>query len=127
MKYLIYLLSTLVLLSCNKTEGEGGFATIKGTIVTYDLNSAGELTATYPATDEDVYIIYGTEDNTYNDKTTTSYDGSYIFTNLNKGTYTLYVYSQCDTCLSGQNAITKEILITDKKEVFDTGEIIRYD
>ncbi len=127
MKYALIFVSLISLISCNKTEGEGGFATIKGLVTTYNLNGAGELIETYPAADEDVFIIYGTEDNVYNDKIATSFDGTFSFSYLNPGTYTLYVYSKCDSCPDGNNAIKKQVIISEKKEVVDAGEIIRYD
>jgi hypothetical protein len=51
------------------------------------------------ASDEDIYIIYGDEDDTFDDRTRTSFDGSYKFQFLNKGNYRVFVYSE-DTNLT---------------------------
>jgi len=48
---------------------------------------------------EDVYIIYGTQDNMYDDRTKTNYDGTFQFANLRKGSYRIFAYSQ-DASLS---------------------------
>ena len=118
---------TLVLGSCNKTEGEGGTSSIQGKIWVINLNAAGETVGEYYAMDQDVFIIYGDSDATYNDKFATSYDGSYVFNNLVEGTYTLFVYSKCDTCQSGQEVFTKTVEITEKKQLITVEYLIIYE
>ena len=118
---------TLVLGSCNKTEGEGGTSSIQGKIWVINLNAAGETVGEYYAMDQDVFIIYGDSDATYNDKFATSYDGSYVFNNLVEGTYTLFVYSKCDTCQSGQEVFTKAVEITEKKQLITVEDLIIYE
>lgn len=44
--------------------------------------------------DEDVYIIYGNEDEIYDDNVKTNFDGSFEFNNLRKGKYKLFAYSK---------------------------------
>ena len=62
-KLTIYTLSLFILFifsSCNKIEGEGGAATIKGKITVQDYNNAGTtLQDTYPGAVRDVYIVHG--------------------------------------------------------------------
>lgn len=123
---LIYIIAS-TLIACNKIEGEGGTSTIIGTVTTNNLNGSGELVATYPAADEDVFIIYGNESNTYDDKTSTSFDGSYKFAYLTPGDYTIFIYSDCKTCDSGQEEIKTTITITEKGEVVNAGELINND
>ena len=101
----IAVVSILVSLSsCEKLPGEGGTSTIRGKIFIRDLNSSGVLQAEYYAPEERVYIIYG-DDEFYGNDTRTNYDGTYEFNYLHKGSYTVYAYSDCDTCESQIEAI----------------------
>ena len=101
--------------SCERSEGEGGKATIEGfiykivddgTIVkrdTFYYNKEGEkmdttvysfVRDTIIAADEDVYIIYGGDaEEHYGDKTKTSYNGKYRFQYLVEGNYSVYAYN----------------------------------
>ena len=108
MKYIVKpnILSTLLLLSffvvsCNTEEGEGGKSTVQGKVYkvlhpsnSYSLvNDSLILEAdTFPASKEDVYIVYGDQP-IYGDKMETGYDGFYRFEYLTKGTYKVYAYS----------------------------------
>jgi hypothetical protein len=102
----------IMISACTKNEGIGGSSTIKGKITETIYNSSGNATASYPAQDFDVFIIYGTENTFYNDDIKTSYDGSFEFKYLEKGNYTVFVYEDCITCPSGK----KEILVSTKIE-----------
>ncbi|MBK7131031.1 MAG: hypothetical protein IPM74_18790 [Crocinitomicaceae bacterium] len=113
-----FLLITLVLIlasACNKEAGRGGTSSILGKVHVYDINGIGDTIAEYDAMDEDVFIIYGENDDTYDDKFSCSFDGTYRFDYLNTGTYTLYAYSRCDTCNDGVQPIFKTVEITEKK------------
>lgn len=107
--------------SCKKVEGPGGAATIKGHILKEKM-IAGQAYF-HDAADEDVYLIYGNEDSFYDDDIKTSYDGTFEFNYLEEGNYQLFVYSDCPTCLSGDTIIKRDIVISEKKEVFDLGTI----
>jgi hypothetical protein len=125
MKKIVFLLIlSAIIFSCNKIEGEGGTSSIKGKLIINDVNGSGELQATFSGADEDVFIIYGEDNNTYSDKVSTSYDGSYKFDNLVVGTYKLFSYSKCDTCASGITEVVVKTLISNKKEVVYASDII---
>ena len=113
----------LVAVSCNKEAGEGGTSSITGSILVNDFNGAGVFVESYPGQDEDVYIIYGTEDQTYDDNFSTSHDGTFRFDYLTPGDYTIFVYSRCDTCAGGQEAIKRTINIADNKTEYTVGTI----
>ena len=114
----------LVITSCAKEEGQGGSASIKGFVYEYKINAFSlDTTARYAAADQDVYIIYGNEDTFYDDNIKTSYDGSFIFPYLQKGKYTVFVYEDCATCLSGKKEILRTIEITKKNQVIDLDTI----
>ncbi|MCF8408993.1 MAG: hypothetical protein K9G36_08485 [Crocinitomicaceae bacterium] len=102
----------LFLISCSKYEGEGGSATIKGVIREQKYNSLGNVIAEYPIADQDVYIIYGNGNTFYDDDIKTSYDGSFQFRYLKKGSYKIFVYEDCSTCPSGKKEIIVPVEIT---------------
>lgn len=123
---LLLILSIIVLIisnSCKKVEGSGGGATIKGIIQEQKYNALGNIIAEYPGSDVDVYLIYGTTDQFYDDDVKTSYDGSFVFNYLQKGTYTVFVYEDDATQPSGKNVIKQTFEITEKGQVKDLGTI----
>ncbi len=116
----------LVFSSCKKVEGTGGSSTIKGKITALDYNGAGVYQNNkYDAMDHKVFIIYGEGKTTHDDKIETSYDGSFEFKYLEKGTYTIYTYEKCfgGNCDAGMSVIIKQATISKKKEVVDIGTI----
>jgi len=117
MKQLLFLLVCFILFfSCSKYEGQGGAATLKGVVIEQRYNSLGNVIASYPAPDQDVYIIYGSENTFYDDDIKTSFDGSFEFRYLRKGSYKIFVYEDCITCPSGKKEVLKEIEITEKNQ-----------
>lgn len=119
----LLLFSATILLSCNKTEGEGGTSTIEGKVYLRKVDGFGNTLEEYYAADRDVYIIYGTGSKTYNDKFSTSYDGSFYFSNLTKGKYTIFAYTRCDACASGDTIVSQVVDITENKSTIDLGTI----
>jgi hypothetical protein len=113
----------LLLSSCKKEEGVGGTSTISGKVYAKEYSSAGNLLAEYYAQEERVYIIYG-DGTTYDNDFRTSYDGSYKFQYLNKGTYKVFCYSNCDTCASGSIAVIKEVEITSNNSSVELEDIV---
>lgn len=118
-------------ISCKKTEGEGGSATITGKIYVKDYNgSFTSINAQYYATKEDVFIIYG-DQVTYGDKVSTNYDGTYEFKYLQKGKYKIYAYSKDSTgayngtvnANAAPKAIIETVEISKKKEAVQVPEI----
>mgnify|MGYP006186978557 FL=1 len=109
--------------SCKKVEGTGGGATIKGIIQEQKYNALGNIIAEYPGSDLDVYLIYGTSDQFYDDDVKTSYDGSFVFNYLQKGTYTIFVYEDDATQPSGKNVVKQTFEITEKGQEVDLGTI----
>lgn len=116
-KQLIIFLSVIsILISCSKDEGRGGLASIRGKVYGYDINTSNEITDSGYVANYDVFISYGS--NTWvDDKTETSYTGDYSFDELTPGKYTLFVHSQCNSCLFNQESFVQEVEIKDSKEV----------
>ncbi len=100
--------------SCERSEGEGGKATIEGfvykivdegAIVVDTLKQTDEygavtgtdylysfVTDTIVAAKEDVFIVYG-DDDFYGDDIETDFEGRYQFRYLVEGNYTIFVYN----------------------------------
>lgn len=130
MKSLILFAATCSILfftACNKEPGEGGTSSITGKVLVINLNASGDTISQYYGMDEDVYIIYGEDTETYNDKFSTSLDGSFAFNYLTPGKYTIFAYSKCDVCDSGQNAVSATVEITDKKQAIVMDDLIIFD
>lgn len=126
------LLCFTTLISCQKEPGEGGTSTIRGKILVVNLNAEGDtVQAPYYAMDQDVFIIYGDENQTYDDKFATSLDGSFEFNYLTPGSYTIYAYSECvecptgcDACPSGERAVIRTVEISEKKQEIVLEDIV---
>ncbi len=92
---------------CTKEPGLGGTCTLTGRVWAEERNNAGTLLRAYWLADERVYIVYG-ESPVYNDDMRTHYDGTYRFEDLRPGRYTVFCYSDCDTCTSGTRPVFAE-------------------
>ena len=136
MKQLLGMIAFCALLvSCSKTAGDGGAATISGKVdvEVRDILFVSQSTVyTAPAYDHDVYIIYG-DDTSPSDRVRTNFDGEYSFENLRKGDYTIYVYSRDTTAeaVAGTAprdfAIAKEVSIADRKQEKNDIDFLIYD
>lgn len=124
MRLLAITLLVFIVVSCRKIEGPGGTSTIQGKIIMQEYDAFNQLIAEYDAADERVFILYGTDDNTYDDDFRTSYDGSYRFDYLTKGSYRIFVYSDCNTCESGNETIIVDVSITENKSTIILPDII---
>lgn len=113
----ILLLSTvLVWASCEKEPGLGGLATISGKVYGYDYNSLGVLHDSGYVGDVQVYISYGT-DSTTDDNVRTGINGEYSFQGLQKGVYSVWTYTFCDSCNFNQIALVQQAEVTETDQV----------
>ena len=130
--YLFFISALLILPSCTKTPGEGGRASIIGNVEIIrraQLNNPDSNIDTIPATDAEVFIVYG-ENISPDDRVFTNPDGDYAFNWLRKGDYTLFVYSEDTSAVANplpQIAISTIVTIEDRTEVVDAGTITVYD
>ena len=132
--YLLLLSIIIFLSSCEKTPGEGGRASIIGSVeverreLIYD-DSNESIKDTIPSSDTEVFIVYG--DNTSpDDRVFTNPDGDFAFNWLRKGDYTIYVYSEDTSEVVyplPEFAVYKEVVIDGRKDVVDAGRITIYD
>lgn len=137
MKRSIFILLTLaigsitMLNSCDKPAGEGGTSTIKGKIYVKEYNSNFTiLQSEHFGMEERVYIIYGDGD-FYDDDLRTSYDGTYEFRNLRKGSYRVFTYTEDSTMNQvlypgGVYAIIDTVQITDDNQTIELPTITIY-
>ncbi|MEI6575948.1 MAG: hypothetical protein WCO63_07205 [Bacteroidota bacterium] len=106
--------------SCKKEAGPGGSSSIKGYVHVTDYNANMLIVqGEYPGVDQDVYIVYG-NDIQYGDRIRSGPDGRFEFEYLQKGDYTIYLYSD-DTTLSGTTFVSKKIHISKNHEHIDGG------
>ncbi|HNQ68284.1 MAG TPA: hypothetical protein PKN32_07890 [Bacteroidales bacterium] len=125
---LIFVSVSVFLISCEKNSGEGGNATITGSVWVRNYNSTfTSLLSEYAGVKEDVYIVYG--DNVgYDDKVETDYLGYYRFNYLRKGKYTIYVFSEDSTMTSpdGKIAVIEEVEITENDQLLIVPQLLIY-
>jgi len=124
-KYLYFLLAITCFAACQKPEGFGGTSTIKGIIIKQDFNNLNQPIKSYGAPDESVYIIFG-ENEIYDEDVKTHYDGKYEFTQLRKGKYKLFAYSECeaDSCNAPSVPIIIEVEINENNKTINVPDII---
>jgi hypothetical protein len=110
---------SMVISSCEKPEGEGGDATIRGSVWVEDWDSNFNLLKfEFAGADEEVYIIYG-DDISYGDKVNTNYLGQYEFKYLREGKYKIYVYSEKKQTVDSPSdieSVIAEVEITSRKQ-----------
>jgi len=114
----IAVIAILLLLSCKKQPGEGGFASIEGKVYVKNYDASYTiLTAEYYLPGETVYIIYG-DGTEIGNTVKTAYDGSFKFNYLRKGKYKVYVLGEDST--QPYKSVPKEELmevnITERKQ-----------
>lgn len=116
----------MVFSSCRKVEGPGGSVTIKGVVI--ERNHVGTSIFEYPAADQDVYIIYGSENSFYDDDVSTSYDGSFEFRYLQKGDYQIFAYQDNPSVASGTDEVLVQANASENNQVIilDTIYIDKY-
>lgn len=126
MKNIFYILLLLTFFSsCKKDAGVGGTGTVKGKILVNEYSGTTPTGVTFDGADVDVYIVYGGTNSFYDDKITTSYDGSFEFRYLRKGDYKVFVYSKdvLNAVDGDLIAIFQSATLAKNDEVYDVGTI----
>lgn len=127
MKTILFALALCVmLLSCKKVPGEGGFASIEGKVYLKNYDPTFTIMQSqYYSPGETVYIIYGT-DTEIGNTVKTSYDGSFKFNYLQKGKYKVYVLGKDSVAPNKGNPkeTLLEVNITEKKQKLNLGDIV---
>ena len=112
------------LVACKKVEGQGGTSSISGRVYIQEYDAFGDMSQEYYAADERVFIIYGEADNIYDDDFRTSFDGSFKFDFLTKGSYKIFVYEDCLSCPSGEQTVIEKITISSNKSSIVLPDIV---
>jgi hypothetical protein len=119
--------------ACTKEPGEGGTASIRGTIVRqFRLVPTNPATVqnTVPGADADVYIIYG-DNVSPDDRVWTNGNGEFEFRFLRKGDYTIYAYSVDTIGNTGVDpnrmVVQRKVTIDDRNGTVDLGEMLVVD
>lgn len=121
--FLIIITFYFLITACSPEEGEGGRALITGKVFVQDYNSSGILKGEFYAPEESVYLVYG-DNAVYDDVMKTHYDGTYRFEYLHKGHYTIFAYSDCDTCASTVRPIIIEADIVESDQVLVLPDLV---
>lgn len=75
-----------------------------------------------PAQEQEIYLVYGNHKQ-FDQRIRTNYDGTFVFTNLIKGNYKIYVYSEDVKGGTADIVIQKEVQITNKQQEHTLEEI----
>lgn len=120
---------SVIEVSCSKGPGPGGQASIRGKVWVKQYDKTfSTLNYKYWGYNETVQIIYGSALSP-GASVRTDYDGNFEFLYLQKGDYTVYVYSSDSAAVAGpplnptapQKAIIKNVTITSTKQTLDAG------
>jgi hypothetical protein len=128
------ILAVFIFSSCKKEAGDGGNSSIKGKIsrqLRVVLNNPSTAIGTFPAADEDVYIIYG-DHVSPDDRVQTNYNGEYEFLYLRPGKYTVYAFSSDTNSVAvpwdeDHMTVLHELEITDGEQTVVAPDMTLYD
>ena len=114
-------LCIFLLNACNKDEGFGGSSSLEGyvyNVVHYDDNLSF-MTDTIPAAQEDVYLIFGeNQDDYFGEDTEVDNNGLYRFDYLRKGKYVVFAYSKLAN--GKREAVYREVNVGSGTSVAET-------
>lgn len=116
MKKFIVLVLFTGLMACKKEPGFGGRACIQGKVFVYDTNKeqTDTLAEGYLG-NINVFISVDGKEGVL-DQVDTDMNGNYKIEELRKGTYHLWVYSDCLTCPDDREALQQTVTISGTKD-----------
>jgi hypothetical protein len=131
---LLLILTVFIFASCKKEAGDGGNSSIQGKIsreIRVVLDNPATAIGTFPAADEDVYIIYG-DHVSPDDRVQTNYNGEYEFLYLRPGKYTVYAFSADTNSVAvpwdeDHMTVLQELEITDGEQTIVAADMTLYD
>jgi hypothetical protein len=89
-------INDIITVICNTTgsvaDGDNGTSSLGVDVTVQGKNQITLQSGAFA--DEDVFLVYGNTDLIYDDNIKTNYDGTFKFTNLRKGAYTVFAYSK---------------------------------
>ena len=135
LQHFIWVIAALLAFSsCNKEAGDGGNSSIKGKItkeLRVVLDNSGTAVRTFPAADEDVYIIYG-DHVSPDDRVQSNYEGEYEFLYLRPGKYKVYAFSKDTNAVAvpwdeDHMTVLQKLEITDGNQQVVANDMTIYD
>lgn len=122
-KGLLPLAIVFTIYSCKKDPGPGGLATIRGKIYGIDLTTSGDVKDSGYLGNQRVFIGVAGEPAHFDD-VRSSYDGSFEFKFLRKGSYDVWTFGDCDTCTwKQQKVMVSGVEISEKKQTVEVGDM----
>ena len=112
---LILIISMSAFLSCEKEPGFGGLAEINGKVYVFDYNPEGVLVAEGYTGDIEVFLSVDGQPGVL-ERVRTDFDGSYRFRELRKGTYNIWVFSDCDKCTDNKEPILQKTIVSSNRQ-----------
>lgn len=112
---LILLISISTFLSCEKEPGFGGLAEISGKVYVFDYNPQEILVAEGYTGDIEVFLSVEGQPGVL-ERVRTDFDGSYRFRELRKGTYNIWVFSDCDKCTDNKEPILQKTIVSSNRQ-----------
>lgn len=124
----------IMLFSCKKEAGDGGNSSISGKVekdVRLLLENPNTYQGSFPAADQDVYIIYG-DHVSPDDRVQTNYNGQFEFLYLRPGKYKIYTFSRDTNSVDvawdeDHMTIIREVELDEKMQQKDIGTFKVYD
>jgi hypothetical protein len=110
----IFIVST-ILFSCTKGPGEGGRASIKGSVFARNYSNTYIKTDSGMLGGQKVFLKYGDEPG-IGDNVDTDQDGVFYFNYLREGKYTIIVYSKQLINNTLDSAVVNTVEITSRKQ-----------
>ena len=135
LQHFIWVIAALLAFSsCKKEAGDGGNSSIKGKItkeLRVVLDNSGTAVRTFPAADEDVYIIYG-DHVSPDDRVQSNYEGEYEFLYLRPGKYKVYAFSKDTNAVAvpwdeDHMTVLQKLEITDGNQQVIANDMTIYD
>jgi len=113
----------LLFSGCKSPEGYGGSSSISGKIITEYYNDDYSLfIRDEPSVDEEVFLLFGDDENV-GDRVVTSMSGSFEFSFLRPGNYTLYYRGEDTTTLLREQVPVRFDVDLKAGEDIDLGEL----
>lgn len=120
---LLFFMTVLIPISCEKSEGLGGTASISGTVTEQFYNDDfSMLLYEKPAVDEEIYIVYG-ENKDLGNRVRTNNMGQFRFKYLYPGSYQVYFISADSTSVLDIDAEKLFEVELERGEEQDLGEM----
>ena len=105
-----------------EVDYDDGSSSISGRLMAQHFAGSFEIGSPFPSQENEVYITYEDEE-VYFDRMDTGVDGKFEFKNLIKGTYTLYAFSECETCENEWDTVSVQIQVKDNYSVNPVGDL----